>query len=112
MTLVQLEKSSATSMESDIMLQSFHMSAGFITVAEEIFHFSNVYLLLIFFFSFLFSSLKKHHKACRDGIPFLKRIWSYRPHKPSENSKLKGQAHGKKSLSITVKYQGHAHVFI
>lgn len=52
MTLVQLKKS----MDSDIMLQSFHMMAVFITVAKEIFHLSSIFLVLMFF-SFLFSSL-------------------------------------------------------
>lgn len=56
MTLVQLKKSSASSMDSDIMLQSFHMMAVFITVAKEIFHLSSIFLVLMFF-SFLFSSL-------------------------------------------------------
>lgn len=41
---------------------------------------------------------------------FFKR--SYRPVKPSVSYKLKGQAHGKKFPSITLKCQGHAHVFI
>lgn len=110
--LVQLKKSSASTMDLDKMLQSFHMLAVFITVAKEIFDFSNIFLLLIFVFSFPFSSLKKHQESCRDAVPFSKRIWSYRPYKSNESCKTKRKAHGKKSPGITLTNQGHAHVFI